>query len=162
MKFFALFAACMLMVLSVFAQFDSSETKKYCPSNAATFNQCIKQYGGWSPEETTCQSKASLGDEYNRCLATAYYDLSKCFDHCPNHPRKASYDLYFQQYQPYYTARVTTEQPTGAPNQNANPLTGNQQGSDTINLDVDTSNGSTMLNAFSLGAILCMVAYWIF
>ncbi|ORX46628.1 hypothetical protein BCR36DRAFT_413933 [Piromyces finnis] len=157
MKFFTLFTACMLMVLSVFAL--DNESKKSCPNTYATFDQCINQYGGWSPEESACQSKATLGEEYNRCLARAYYNLSQCFSYCPNHPRKASYDLYFQQYQPYYTAATTIETPTASLDQSTNSQTGTTQTG--INLEGDSSSAIN-LNAFSLGAILCMIAYWIF
>jgi len=38
MKFFTLFAACMLMVLSVYAA-EVSESKKACPNTAATFDR---------------------------------------------------------------------------------------------------------------------------
>jgi hypothetical protein len=152
------------MVLSVFALED--ETNRSCPSTGVTFEQCITQYGGYQPEETTCASKASLGEEYQRCLALAYYNLLQCFNHCPNHPRKSSYESYFQSYKDYYTPVVgPTDIPNAVPTGSVNAGTGTTGASGTtqnIDLNVSENDGSTSIKVFSLSTILCIIAYLLF
>jgi len=156
MKFFTIFAACMLMVLSVFAL--EAETETFCPGNAgATFEACISQYGGYDPRQTECQSKAQIQDLYNSCLGTAYFNLLRCFDNCPNHPRKAYYESYFNDYKQYYTpvtAVPTTTVPAASAATQAT-VTKAPEGP-------DDKSGASKLYTLSLSAVLCMVAYLLY
>ncbi|ORX87757.1 hypothetical protein BCR32DRAFT_324284 [Anaeromyces robustus] len=157
MKYFTIFTTFMVMALSVFALEEA--TKQSCPDTGVTFETCINQYGGYNPTETTCASASTITEEYNRCLARAYYNLSQCFNFCPNHPSKATYDSFFTQYKDYYTA-PPAEQATGTSGQLPGvTMPGATSTPTSLNLDEDANSGSTMLNAFSFGAVFCMIAY---
>jgi len=62
----------------------------------------------------------------------------------------------------YYVPRQTQQQtPTDNNGVNVDPATGATSTSTQLDLG-EADSGSTMLNAFSLGAVLTMIAYWLF
>jgi len=162
MKYYTLFVAFLFMVLSVNSTAIDDETRTACAgSSASTFLQCIDQYGGWQPEQTICQNKANQGEEFNHCLAQNYHYILDCFKFCPNHPRKATYDQFNQQYISYYTP---IDSPTNNPTDTNNPTgTGTGAGaSASPNFDLETGSGSSKITVFSISTILCMIAYLLF
>jgi len=154
----------MVMIVSVRSVIIDENTKNYCEKNRqVTFAQCIEQYGGYAPEEGACKKYANPGgEEYLKCLGTTYYDLKECFGHCPNHPLRPNIENHFEQYKIHYVPRQTQQQtPTDNNGVNVDPATGTTSTSTQLDLG-EADSGSTMLNAFSLGAVLTMIAYWLF
>jgi len=72
---------------------------------------------------------------------------------------KLSTENHFEQYKQYYVPREST--PTTNNGSGTDPITG-ATATQSIDLSADDESGSTMLNAFSLGAVLTMIAYWLF